>query len=60
MKKLIITAILLALFTPTSSLLASYICPEQTQLFPSDGQEGDSFGSSVSMDGDYCVIGARP
>lgn len=32
---------------------------EQAKLLPSDGDEGDYFGNSVSIDGDYYVAGAH-
>jgi len=32
---------------------------EQAKLLPSDGASGDCFGSSVSIDGDYALIGAH-
>jgi hypothetical protein len=31
---------------------------EQAKLVPSDGDDGDYFGNSVSIDGDYYVVGA--
>jgi len=31
---------------------------EQSKLLPSDGTEGHTFGCSVSIDGDYAIIGA--
>lgn len=31
---------------------------EQMKVFASDGSEGDGFGSSVSISGDYAIIGA--
>ena len=32
---------------------------EESKLFPSDRTEGNEFGSSVSISGDYVVVGAR-
>ncbi|MHC4069371.1 MAG: FG-GAP repeat protein [Planctomycetota bacterium] len=32
---------------------------QQAKLLPSDGQEDDNFGDSVSISGDYCIIGAH-
>jgi hypothetical protein len=32
---------------------------EQDKLLASDGEDGDSFGISVSIDGDYAIIGAH-
>jgi len=32
---------------------------EETKLLPSDGAEGDFFGVSVSISGDYAIVGAR-
>ena len=32
---------------------------EQAKLLAIDGQEGDEFGYSVSIDGDYAIVGAR-
>lgn len=31
---------------------------QETKLTASDGAEGDCFGRSVSIDGDYCLVGA--
>ena len=31
---------------------------QQTKLLPSDNEEWDHFGNSVSISGDYCVVGA--
>ncbi len=33
-------------------------CPEQAKLTASDGAMVDQFGSSVSISGDYCLVGA--
>jgi len=32
---------------------------EQAKIIPSDGADGDNFGRSVSISGDYAIIGAR-
>ena len=31
---------------------------EQTKLIPQDGSTGDEFGNSISLDGDYALVGA--
>ena len=36
----------------------SGVWTEKAKLMPSDGYEGDRFGSSVSLDGDYALVGA--
>jgi len=48
---------LILLLTTSLCLSADWI--EQQKILPSDGSDWDRFGSSVSVDGDYAVVGAN-
>jgi len=53
MKKAFLVALMLV---STASVSTAALWGDK--LIPSDGATGDSFGSSVSIDGDVCVVGA--
>jgi hypothetical protein len=43
---------------PNTEVLSNNNWLEQVKLLASDGVDGNSFGQSVSIDGDYAIIGA--